>query len=1040
MTDAGGDNDLIEQLMLELGQSQSARTATELEPHFVDVDERTPEQVFPGLVQRFAKHVHFYPTGGNPAKPAADSPWPIVPAADLPSDETGQVPPHVALLRAFLQVYEKPRQIINQLTDKHLHFFDHKVLGLHPKDPVPDRALLVLSLKKNAAPAQIDPSARCTAGKDATGVELLYAPTRTTIINHAHVDSLRSVHVDASGVLRAAPIADSADGIGGSLPAGCASWPAFGAPSLPPGQVGFAIAAPVLRMAAGTRTVILTLSVAGCDLTTLDSRALQASFAVFLSGAKKWQEVSGPAIKALDAGTLQIVLSLSPQDGGVVDYDPAVHQYGFSARAPIALIKLCAEGHGLSYRALCRISLTGVAISVEVSGLSTLELQSDGGRLDPAQAFLPFGPQPTAGSQLRIGCKEALTKKLSELTLYIRWKDAPARFGDWYDGYRNQDQGPLAVGNRIFTADVRFADAIGDLGRDNVELFDSVDARTPHKLVFSRARKSPARWRPEVERRLIALDAADSQWAKSQARALRMLDPSVGAALASGSTTEDSDAGRGVLTIDLTQGFYQNEYRTQYVANLVHFTSAASRSSAPTVLNPPWTPVVRNLTLGYTAYSGDVSLSTEDGFIDSEVQFFHVAPFGVMREHGWQRQQFGLPPTVTLLPEFSAAGELYVGVGDLSPSDSVSLLFQVAEGSADPTLPEERLSWFVLGDNYWQPLSGPDIKSDTTGGLLTSGILQIAVPLSATRRNTLLPAGCIWLRATVPGNVLAVNRLVSVLANAIEVRFIDQGNDPAHHATPLPAGSITRLKTPLAAIKSVAQPYTSFGGQPRENPSHFRTRVAERLRHKDRCVSPWDYERVVLEAFPSIHRVKCLPHTSAGSWAAAGRVRLIVVPDVRNRNAQNPLAPRVDLATLRAIGEYVSARAGLQVGGMLSIGGAPPITVANPSYETLRLELKVRFNQGDFNYHRELLHRALLRKLSPWAFDGDSDIHFGGVVYKSALLAFVEQQPYVDHVTDFKMYSHAGEASESGDLFAASPSGPDSILVSAPAHTITEAP
>jgi hypothetical protein len=188
---------------------------------------------------------------------------------------------------------------------------------------------------------------------------------------------------------------------------------------------------------------------------------------------------------------------------------------------------------------------------------------------------------------------------------------------------------------------------------------------------------------------------------------------------------------------------------------------------------------------------------------------------------------------------------------------------------------------------------------------------------------------------------------------------------------------------------------------------------------------------VVLEAFPSVHRVKCIPHAKDGAWMSPGHVLLVLVPDLRNQNAVDPLQPRVDADTLDQIAAHVRARAGMQV----------RLAVKNPRYQKVRLDFKVRFRAGyDFNHYRVELQDALLRALSPWAFAGGPDIGFGGTVYRAVLLNVVEELPYVDYVTDFRMYSYAGDAVDTTDRAVAHPDTPDTILVSDASHTIAEAP
>jgi hypothetical protein len=446
------------------------------------------------------------------------------------------------------------------------------------------------------------------------------------------------------------------------------------------------------------------------------------------------------------------------------------------------------------------------------------------------------------------------------------------------------------------------------------------------------------------------------------------------------------------------------------------------------ILNEPYTPTIQNISLSYTAHSDEVTIASDslDDFANPDIQFFHITYFGQMREHGYQRKQFNFITNkeVSLLPQYDNQGELLIGLNNLIGGDSVSVLFQVAEGSANPDLTPEDIGWFVLCDNYWKPLDRSEVVLDTTNQLLTSGIIRFAIPTEATTHNTILPSGQLWIKAAIAKNVLAVCQLIEVAANVIEVQFKDSDNDPNHLLTALEQGKITKLKNGLAAVKSVKQPYASFGGKAVEMDEAFYTRVAERLRHKNRCITAWDYERIILEAFPNVHRVKCIPHAKKDSWSAPGHVLIVVVPDLKNQNAFDLLQPKVDNNTLSRIASYVQKRAGMQV----------QIEVRNPSYQRIKLDFKVKFRSGyEFNFYSNKLNQQIKEFLSPWAFDQQRDIAFGGKVYKSVLLDFVEEIEYVDYVTDFKMYS----SNQSGDLNEVFPAEPNTIWVSNQTHTIT---
>jgi baseplate J-like protein len=969
------ERDIVQNLISQLGQSQDERLPAELGAHFVDVDERDAADLL-RLMRRLAPLVRYY----RDTTAAAAGDWTPFFAADdaelerLARREDGAVAPHFALLAAFAQLHEIPRAAVNRLTARHLDFFYRRVLRFAPRAAVPDRAHVLIELKKGAAPVALGPGYAFSAGKDATGAELVYVPTGETVVNASRVESLRSLYRDAGrdGTVRSAPRADSADGLGAPLPAAEPRWRAFGHSALPAAEIGFAVAAPVLRLREGRRKIVLTLRLAGLEAGRHTAAALAASFQALLTGEKGWLGPYG-LTASLAGDAVRLALQVPEGDAPVVDYGAAVHGGAYAAQAPVLQL-LLRPGAALGLGDLERLTVRTARVEVEVDGVASLALESDAGVLDPKKAFLPFGPQPAAGSRFHVGYAEAFAKALSRLELHLQWQGAPASFHDWYAKYSRG----ATIDDGSFTAAVFFADGGG--------------------------------WKHTAQRvKLLQPRAAEATTLVFER----------------GGAAATATAAAGGITLSLDRDFLHADYRRESVENVVKYSKAGGDL---VVLNEPYTPTLRGVSLSYKAHSGEADVATPAlaAFAAADVQLFHAGPFGQRREHAYLRRQLGFVTDlrVPLLPRYENEGELLLGLSGLAAGDSVSLLFQTAEGSADPDLPRQQVQWSALCDNHWRPLSRAEIVRDTTRNLLSSGVVGVVIPPEATRDNTMLPAGLLWLRAAVSRGVDAVSQLIAVAANAVEVRFEDRGNDPAHLRSPLPAGKIAKLKTPVAAVKSVKQPYASFGGEPAESDEALRTRAAERLRHRGRCLTPWDYERTVLAAFPGVHKVKVVPHARDGAWLAPGHVLVVVVPDLRNRNAVDLLQPRVDADTLARIADHLQRRAGMQV----------QIAVKNPRYQQVRVDFKVRFLPGyEFNFYRRQVERELIRFLTPWAFDAARPISFGGKIYKSVLLDFVEELEAVDFVTDFRMFT-----STSRDIDEVQAETPDAILVSAPAHTIAE--
>jgi len=127
---------------------------------------------------------------------------------------------------------------------------------------VPDKAHVVLELKKGASPVSI--ARKRTISQRAKTTPVLKCSMirrQKQSLMPRRLSRWRSIYVDASGhgTIRSAPIANSSDGLGGELSEAEPKWYGFGHAGLPAADVGFAIASPVLLMQEGTRKVKLTL-------------------------------------------------------------------------------------------------------------------------------------------------------------------------------------------------------------------------------------------------------------------------------------------------------------------------------------------------------------------------------------------------------------------------------------------------------------------------------------------------------------------------------------------------------------------------------------------------------------------------------------------------------------------------------------------------------------------------------------------------------------------------------------------------------------
>ena len=77
---------------------------------------------------------------------------------------------------------------------------------------------------------------------------------------------------------------------------------------------------------------------------------------------------------------------------------------------------------------------------------------------------------------------------------------------------------------------------------------------------------------------------------------------------------------------------------------------------------------------------------------------------------------------IKLIPSNFSKGELIIGVKDIQPLQTLSLLFQFEEGTENPAAntfeAEDNIQWSVLCANEWKALSSRYLLKDTTNKFL----------------------------------------------------------------------------------------------------------------------------------------------------------------------------------------------------------------------------------------------------------------------------------------------------------------------------------
>jgi len=910
-------------------------------------------------------------------------------------EQDSNLTPHLTLFVCFLKLLDFSKKAFNNLTKRHLDFYYNEILQIEKNDAKSDKAYVIFELAKKAIQEKIPSGTLLDGDKDANGKKRIYKTGDELIANQAKVVEIKSFLNDVKKrELKMAPQANTADGLGDKLPEAGNYWWPFGYNSdetilekksiykeLPKAKLGFSVASSLFDLKEGERTITLRIDFnknSTQRLQNLSKTDIENNIKVLCSGEKEW--LSGIVLKCIkkEEQTLELSFTLPKAFPAIVKYDKEVLLETFQTDFPVVRFMIEGEKYYDIYEALSEKLVKNIEVSVDVKGVKSVQIENDNGALNSEKPYYPFTAQPIKGSNFYIKFPEMFSKKWQNADITINWKNTPESIKDLYSGY-------------VIKPD------------QNISLTDFQALRTP-------VVDSDAYFKGDtalLEKEIWHEKANDID-------VFKKVDGGYQTQFSINNTSNESGTSESIR-LTFNQSSLQDVYPKLYTLAL-----SSDPKAGKLIPNEPYIPFAEDIELNYSAKENAYSYLSKDAdgvaTKSKGVQLYHEDAFGQYEKE---------VEIKSIVPVHQNGGELYIGL-DALPQTTVSLLIQMLEGSENPLVDtfeeKEFIEWNILSNNTWIDLSDYMLKNETRR-FLESGIVKFNIPKDINTNHTRFTDGLVWIRAKSKRSYDAVCKVQGIYTQAVLATFQNQDNDLSHLNNGLEANTITKLITRVPQVKSVSQPYNSFDGKYKEADTEFYRRVSERLRHKNRAITQWDYEHLVLQEFPEVFKVKCLNHTSEKSYMAPGHVTLMVVPNIKNKNAFDVYQPRVSRASLNKIQNYVNQLNTMHVNAQ----------VINPNYKEAKVDTKVKFfEQYDETFYLKQLDEDIKKYISPWAFTDSKDIDFNVKLNVNQMINYLEQLYYVDYIDEIKIL--VNNVLQTQSLIEVDPK---SILVSAKQHNVT---
>lgn len=778
------------------------------------------------------------------------------------AEDSGDIDPALSLLIVYLKNYGSIAEAFNRRLATLPELYRKDILHAAPQEEVQDNVYVIITPTEGIGGFTLPKDEPFPAGQNATGEELIYWTEKKE-----YISPMQCVEADAL-------YGFSNPSCGGALElykqtiklqntTDAQTLFAHGEEL----RIGWQLESPMLVLNEGERNISIYFHLTADSSIPNNTKG----FVLQLSGAEGWMEQTSECY--IESGRLCFSFSL-PYDA-VAPASCMEEVHGTITEYPA--IRILTDNANCPYKWAQQLIFDSVEIKTEVNGIRNFSFYNDQGEVDTTQPLHPFGIQAECGACFLFGNEEMSLKNLQEVRLKGIWK----KLSETEEGFNKmyKEYGTDADAFKVSTEYQKGGrwKKCGD--EQKLFSFNENGDLNPAEIVFSFT----------VQPQSISSDETAAPYEYSR----------------------DKDGFFRITLESPSIGFGTKAYRTLFSETMVH-NSGCKEKKRKDLPSEPVIPVMADVELSYIA-------TEETTLSDMERSFIRLSRITALsRQESFPIAKGEKQP---FLPSVPAENLLYFGLLHALGEQNLRLYL-------DMVLPQEKipfydlqpgrqvtLAWEYWSGNEWHPIAIEAVLAEETLGLTQSGFIEIKLP-EKINGNHMDKQGRAWIRAAVTGDLSSCLAVRGIRTNCI--RLISQNGD----GTSLPAGTIQGIKEPDERIESVTQPLSGFGGKPAETATEVAVRQSSRISNRHRALMIKDYEHLVLEFFPEVDKIQCIPIPQN---KGASKICLVVFS--RAEDSRYFLSPAWKLAEIQQlVRQYTSPFASLRV--------------MNPVYERVNVHCK----------------------------------------------------------------------------------------------------
>ncbi|NGF76669.1 hypothetical protein G5B10_12345 [Fluviicola sp. SGL-29] len=683
--------------------------------------------------------------------------------------------------------------------------------------------------------------------------------------------------------------------------------------------IGIRISSPLLVLREGVRTVKVTFYPRNDQWNdqVSENSTLTSAFKLYISTETGWEHIPEYMVKK-ERGKLKVLFTLPDSFPALTPCSYEVHS--FQSAYPALNVCLNLDSDDYVNASLEMIQLSHIKLRSEVKNVTNLQIYNELGKIDNSKPFVPFGMTTERGAWFTVGNYEINIKPTKTVTLNFEWEQLPEHPSGLKGHYSDYQKN---IANHSFELAVNY---LSDFqwkpvrGRTKFPLFASEKGTD---LLATTSSIGPI----DVEKMAtITIDEQEYNYSL-QSR-------------------------NGFLNFSLSNpemGFGESVYRRIFTEQMLK--NARKKNKYPSI-QPPVQPVLKRISLNYEAEE-IIDIRTHSDESRSSVSA--IIPLDEIAVSGHD-----VPETVSFIPEMQERN-LLLALSNVQENMLLTLFFDVYanehEDLQQDSIRRQRekirhVRLYIGNPHYWERMPLSFTRKDETIALLISGCMQMQLP------ETLSPQlfdsnGLLWIRIGY-NDVDDVNfpDIKAVYTNAAQLEMILPEYEQEDLIVNCETGDLTE-DVLIPGLNKIRRITPFYDGRSGEDAHKKLMRMAEYAAHKGRAVTPRDYERLIIQAFPEIAKAKCIVNRK-GSDAT---LHIVVLPE--KNMADRKIHPLTPPHLLFNIERYIRNLASSYV---------KEITILNPVYEEIiircRIELKGYFSVK----RRKLLAQRINEFIAPWRY------------------------------------------------------------------------